>query len=47
MKPFLLIVAILLSGCDYNEAFKAVDSGLRTYYTPRPTPVPVYYQTVP
>ena len=33
----------LLTGCTYSEALGALDSGLRSYYTPRPTPVPVYY----
>lgn len=47
MKTLLLATAIIIataafSGCSYNEAFQALDSAARAYYTPRPTPSPVF-----
>lgn len=39
----IIVLIAALAGCNYNEAFQAIDGAARAYYAPRPTPVPVYY----
>jgi hypothetical protein len=39
----IIVLIAVLTGCNCNEAFQALDGAARAYYTPRPTPTPVYY----